>query len=344
MLEVQRQQKSGKVFTQKQVLEIGLNARRSILKRAQNLGTQTHQAIQAENDGYSYELDPEFQPYFNAYYNWKKNVKLTAILQEEKVYNVVDQYAGRIDFYGELNGKRVLIDFKTSNQVRWTYGLQLCAYKRALEMAGYPVDATYVLHVKPIKRGGQEPCATLHEFNFEYSKFQSLLDIFWLKVYNNDVEWAERTDNEAIKKELANITSSESAPQSNALGHQQDTPDTLPSTFVTADAEPARWSPSYSHLANIPNPAQVASGWIPVPDSPTSHSSSPQGIPVDETSSPQTEIRPGIPPEEVEFVPLTDRNQKPLKTSKPLSGKGISLPPEEIELDTRRLRRLGIDV
>ena len=107
-------------------------------------------------------------------------------------------------------------------------------------MAGYPVDACYVLHVKPIKRGGQEPCAQLIEFNFEYKNFQSLLDIFWLKVYNNQVDWEERSDELAIKKgEVESSTTPVSAPELTTQGQNTDTQDTSSSFAEPAMEQPA---------------------------------------------------------------------------------------------------------
>ncbi len=351
LLQVQREQKGGKVFTQKEVLEVGLNARRSILRKSQILGTQVHQAIQNHNNGLSYEFDDEkHQIYFDAFYNWAKHRKLIPILQEEKVYNPDHGYAGRIDFYGELDGKKVLIDFKTSNQVRWTYGLQLSAYRKCLEMMGHPVEAMYVLHVKPIKRGGQEPCAVLYEFTTDFSVFEALLKIFWYKVSTNDVEWQERTDALAIEKELAEAASpvNEPALPSDAQGQCQETPDTSPSTPGTV----GRWvgipGSEHSSPGGISIPSTDFAGFLFAEETPTTRSSSqPEGL-TERTSEQQTETpreTPALVSLQEGVVVLFDKHQRPLETSKPPLATDTSGPQaDEIELDTRRLRRLGIDV
>lgn len=210
-------------------------------------------------------------------------------------------------------------------------------------MAGYPVDACYVLHVKPIKRGGQEPCAQLIEFNFEYKNFQSLLDIFWLKVYNNQVDWEERSDELAIKKgEVESSTTPVSAPELTTQGQNTDTQDTS-SSF----AEPAMEQPAGELLyggqrqAGTPSLSPSHVVWMPAQNSQTTRSTTPQESPTDETSSPQTETPLSIQPGEVvRFVDA--RHRKFPGTSKRLSATDTLRRPDEVEPDIQQWRRRGI--
>jgi len=54
-------------------------------------------------------------------------------------------YAGTLDRIINLNGKKVLVDIKTSNAIYESYWLQLAAYKNLLEEAGTMVDDSAIL-------------------------------------------------------------------------------------------------------------------------------------------------------------------------------------------------------
>ena len=155
ILAVTRQaKKEGRILSQAEAIALGQDARLQILRRSQTLGVQVHQYAQNLNNGLPYELEEEYRGYGEAYYNWWKDHTLETILDETKLKNVQYGYAGRIDWYGKLDGKFVLLDFKTSKAIRWSYHLQLAAYKQCLEDMGYPVEAMYLVHLKPKKRGG----------------------------------------------------------------------------------------------------------------------------------------------------------------------------------------------
>jgi hypothetical protein len=226
--------------------------------------------------------------------------------------------------------------------IRWTYGYQLAAYKKCLEMMGYPVEATYVLHVKPVKRGGQEPCAVLHEFQFDYERFAHLLDVFWTKVYNNQTDWEERSDELAIKKEQA--TEVELAHVSATQGLMQETQDTSPNTVDSVEALRKLLPPTaYQHQEEISSHERVVEGLVTGDWQPTSRTLTQQEIQADVALGRRTGTQPGIPLEAGEVV-LFDKHQRPLKTSRRPSARDTLVRPDEYELDSQQLRRRGIAV
>lgn len=133
-----------KIPTKKHLLEIGEAERLRLLRMAGKKGTAVHNYTLTP----SLDAPEEYQAYYTAFENFVEENPLTPILQERVICSHTFKFAGRFDNYCELWGKKVLIDYKTSNYLRSEYGLQLAAYAHCLIKAGYPVDATYILHLK----------------------------------------------------------------------------------------------------------------------------------------------------------------------------------------------------
>jgi len=163
--------KAGKKITQKQLVELALTERHRLLKESQLKGTTVHTLIEKfyTNGEEPQTIEKKYQGYWNSFKRFKEFFHVVPILQETVVYSHKYKFAGRMDFYGTLQRqgqkKRVLIDFKTSNFLKSEYGLQLAAYKHCLETMGYPVDETYILHLRS------------HGF-YEFVKFDEPLERF----------------------------------------------------------------------------------------------------------------------------------------------------------------------
>lgn len=236
ILAVQKASKTNKL-TQDSAIQIGLEARSQKLDSARIRGTQVHQAIQNLHSNIPYELSKEDAPYYEAYFNFYKDHRIEPILEEYKVTNHQYGYAGRLDFYGKLDGQYVILDFKTSNSIRWTYGLQLAMYRKCLEDMGHQVDATYVVHIKPKKRGGT-PRAELFEFKYPFEAVKWAIGLFHMKLAHDPyVKWYERTDEAAIAAEQEKTptvkSGTESVQDSDFQGQSQDSQDTLSNSMET---------------------------------------------------------------------------------------------------------------
>lgn len=303
ILAVQKASKTQKL-TQETAIEIGLGARSQKLDYARIRGTQVHQAIQNLHSGIPYELNEDDAGYYSAYFNWYKEHTIEPILEEFKVTNHQYGYAGRLDFYGKLDGQYVLLDFKTSNSVRWTYGLQLACYKKCLEDMGHRVDACYVVHIKPKKRGGT-PRAELFEFKYPFSAVQQALTLFNLKLAHDPyVKWYERTDEAAVEAEKKTQPEVESpsptepgfVPSITVQGQLPETQDTSPSTPGIMRTLLAGLSPSYPNQEGIQLLETIGRASEFVADYTTSHKAIQPEAPADETSSRIEETQPDTPP------------------------------------------------
>lgn len=202
---IRKQKELKRNLTQKEALEFGKIARAEILDRARKNGTETHAAIQNHHSQLPYELEEYTQPYFNSYKEWAKNHKIIPILQEEKVYNFDYGYAGRFDFYGEIDGKKVLVDYKTSNFIDWSMGLQLAAYRKCIEDLGHIVDEMWIIHLIPRKqRGGLNATPAIpYKFTTSFRKWEALMELFYEKLNSDpNVSWYPRTDEGAVQDQI----------------------------------------------------------------------------------------------------------------------------------------------
>ena len=120
-----------------------------ILHKAAARGTAVHNAIENYSLFGIEDIDERYEGYFKAYKSWAKEHKLNIVANEIRTYHKSMLYAGTADMIAEVDGKLLLIDFKTSASInRMLTGVQLEAYAKAFESHGFSVDGKAILHLK----------------------------------------------------------------------------------------------------------------------------------------------------------------------------------------------------
>jgi hypothetical protein len=127
--------------------------------RAAILGTKLHAAAEAHANGEPLpRMSAEVQPLAEAYLQFIDDYKPTPILTEARVYSPTFDYAGTLDAIVEINGEKILLDYKTGKAVYPEVALQLAAYRYAdfYDNGGEPtelpeVDRCMVVHIRPQK-------------------------------------------------------------------------------------------------------------------------------------------------------------------------------------------------
>ena len=138
-------------------------------------GTLVHRATESIDKYGTVECEDDIAPYIQAYVQFLKDKTPEWEKIEWPICNE-KKYAGTVDRYGELDGKRVVLDIKTTQSIsgmhKLLYGAQLTLYKMAVELER-PVEQLMVLQLKkdgsykliPIEEN--EPlalaCLTMHE-------------------------------------------------------------------------------------------------------------------------------------------------------------------------------------
>ena len=112
-----------------------------VLNKAADIGSYTHKAIElylSNMDNLKINELPGdlIRPVdlaFNSFLEWwdiVKSNKYIILMQEEKL--VCKYFGGTLDLYLVINGKKYIVDFKTSNHINCKYFLQLAAYRYLL--------------------------------------------------------------------------------------------------------------------------------------------------------------------------------------------------------------------
>jgi hypothetical protein len=107
---------------------------------------------------------------FNNFLNWQKQTNIKIISKYQEILMVSEQYryGGTPDAIGELDGKLILLDWKTSNAVYQDYLIQLAAYKNLWDEN----------HDRKID-GGMYLCRFAKEFPDFSSHYYAELDKAW---------------------------------------------------------------------------------------------------------------------------------------------------------------------
>jgi len=123
-------------------------------KQAMAVGSDVHSMIERFLLGKPCATIPhEFEeslPAFTAFVEWYKQNDVVPLIVEEKVYNHKHRWAGTCDFWGLLNGKLYVIDWKSSMYEHPWHRVQTAAY-RSMMPEGTVGNA--ILHVD--KKSGE---------------------------------------------------------------------------------------------------------------------------------------------------------------------------------------------
>lgn len=141
------------------------------LDQAAERGTKVHRLTEALDKYGEIEAPADVLPYLKAYLSFRKEHTVEWSEIEKAHYHPDKLYAGTIDRVGTVDGVRCILDVKTSYAVKKNlYGAQLNLYRM---MLAEPVDALYILHLKPdgkyklvelpIDDSVATACLTLHE-------------------------------------------------------------------------------------------------------------------------------------------------------------------------------------
>lgn len=118
-------------------------------EEAGNIGTQVHDWIEqyAKNDTLSLPIDPKVALGVLGFLDRVKENDVTFHTSERFVYSKNHNYIGILDLIATVNGKKALVDLKTSNKIRMLeYGMQTSAYFKAYEEeTGETLDQIIIL-------------------------------------------------------------------------------------------------------------------------------------------------------------------------------------------------------
>ncbi len=124
-------------------------------KEAADIGSQVHayaeslalaQIAGQEAPSLPEDVDERVTAGINAFLNWFVSNHVKFVHAENVIYSKRHGYAGKFDSIAEVNGKKVLIDYKTSKGIYSEMQYQVAAYRMAYEEEYGKLDGAIILH------------------------------------------------------------------------------------------------------------------------------------------------------------------------------------------------------
>ena len=126
------------------------NLPKHILEKARKRGDAVHEI--AEEYLLVGELDfddieQDYIPYIEQFIEWVFTYKPKVLYTEYKMFSL--EFAGTCDLICELDGKTIIVDYKTTSAIdRKSLSVQLEGYSRLCKLYGIKIDECWYLHLK----------------------------------------------------------------------------------------------------------------------------------------------------------------------------------------------------
>ncbi len=152
--------------------DIGTLAHAMITNRLQDMETDTSE--------YSQQQISQSENCVLSYFEWEKEHTIKPIIIEKPMVSEEHCIGGTMDFYGEVDGVKELVDLKTGNGIWPEHHIQVAGYKKILEENGHEVERVRILNI---------PRHETENFQ-ELILSETVLDLNWelfyhlLKIYN----------------------------------------------------------------------------------------------------------------------------------------------------------------
>lgn len=163
----------------------------AVLEDTSYIGTTVHCALTAFLQNKQFILingrscgKTLLKSYLNSFFDWYKKHEIKTEFMEKKF--ISEKFGGTIDFYGKIDSKYTILDFKTSKSIYSSMFLQLAAYCIMLEEHGHKVEQVILLGVNENKYN--EKILTRKELQKYIDTFKLLTDVFhkWFDINIED--------------------------------------------------------------------------------------------------------------------------------------------------------------
>ncbi len=154
-----------------------------------DIGTLAHCMVQESLGGtpvdrtmYSPDMIDLAENALISFYEWEKGHVLETSLIEAQLVSEKFRFGGAIDWYGTLDGKLTLLDFKTSKAIYDSHKLQLAGYWHLLRENGYQVDGVQILRIgRDESEGFDNFIIPEKDLSVYWEMFERLCDVYYLK-------------------------------------------------------------------------------------------------------------------------------------------------------------------
>ncbi len=152
---------------------------KAISNKAMGTGLLVHEYMEHYGKGIVPAKRDHLMLYYKAFHDWIVEHKPKFVENEITVTSKKLGYKGTCDNVSIIDGKRIMVDYKTGKDIYESVELQTSAYRQAYEeQEGKKIDETWVLLLE--KGDDGEPTGTYRFEQLEYTPeiFNKILDIF----------------------------------------------------------------------------------------------------------------------------------------------------------------------
>lgn len=163
------------------------NAWREKRSKSADSGQKAHAEIEKyiKTGAVPFLVEPEVQHCFDQFLRWEEVAKPKWLASEIQVGSETHKFAGILDAVAEIDGKLVLVDFKTSSGIKKEYniqlaGLMICLEEMCLEEMGCVPEQRAILW---LPKDGKYEYVSITS-NLEYDKQAFLAGLEFYKYKN----------------------------------------------------------------------------------------------------------------------------------------------------------------
>lgn len=156
-------------------------------------GTFAHELFHERlfKEGKEFDISTEYRlmkakEYLSTFERFLEEYTLNPIWGEKSLS--CDRYGGTIDLYCELNGKKTILDYKTSKRFYSTHFVQLGAYINLLKLHEYDVEQVAILCIRD---GSYKlKIVDIEDMDLYRNIFEKLSSLFF-DIYDLNKEWKD---------------------------------------------------------------------------------------------------------------------------------------------------------
>jgi hypothetical protein len=115
---------------------------------------------------------------FLSYLNWKGGKTIEPILLEQAFVSEANRFGGTLDFYGKIDGRLTIADYKTGKGIYPDHFYQLAAYSRLLVENGFSLPQDYMVLNIPRAESESYDSKTKTDLSNEWEIFYAALVIY----------------------------------------------------------------------------------------------------------------------------------------------------------------------
>lgn len=164
-----------------------------ILEEKSYIGSFVHDLIESWLKGrYIIRLNDYYKEigyrHFAQFHKWYKKHNVEMEFVEESFSS--EKFGGTVDFYGIVDGKKTIVDFKTSKTFYSSMFLQLGAYVYLLELQGYEVEQVGILCINTERHKFKTMTREeIQKYMDIFMKFAELFELWY--AINHEDGWGD---------------------------------------------------------------------------------------------------------------------------------------------------------